>query len=256
MRKLIDAYLLRVEELQVRDDRFVVNDDVRRFVRKVNGTPEIIVVADNPGDKERQHREFLSEHGSAGRIARHMLEAVFGYDFLEHVLILNKSNYCTSSTSDLEKLLRNKHAHPELVGVIRADQEANGRFVRHLQRMLDIPAVVFGWKVDSLAFEPFRLGHGEIQGTVPFHGLTVQQSQVVPHPSYRRCYRPVGGDEERARRWDERVRAFLEHHKDIPGISTHSGAISEKTLRIMKNRELWWAYFTTVILGANLTTPA
>lgn len=250
----LEAYVLRVTALQSRLAEFVVSNDVRRFISVRGLIPLLIVVADNPGEKERIFSEFLSAHGSAGRVARFLLEAVFGTDFLAHVLILNKSNFSTNRTIGLSNLLRNDRTDDELKREIRADQEANGRLVRQLAILLRIPVVTFGWETDSETFSAFRDGHGQLVEYVTFRGLMVLQSQIVPHTSFRRCYRPMGGDSERARVWDARLSEFLERHKDVAGLRLASGAISEKTLRKINNPELWQSYFATVILGANQST--
>ena len=254
LRKLLEGYLLRVTALQSRFAKFVVSEDVRRFVRDGTHLPLLIIVADNPGEKEHTYREFLSGRGHAGKIARTLLEAVFGAEFLAYVLILNKSNYSTSSTAVLSKLLRSDRADTELLRSIRADQEQNGSLVRELATLLRIPVVTFGWEADSNTFQGFRAGHGEMNEHAMFRGIAVQQSQIVPHPSYRQCYGPIRGDSERARAWNARLMAFLERHKDVPALRTEGGYISERTLRRMNNYELWLAYFTTVILGANQST--
>lgn len=250
-RKLLEGYLRRVTALQSRFANFVVSEDVRRFVCDGAHLPHLIIVADNPGEKEHIYREFLSARGPAGKIARTLLEAVFGAEFLAYVLILNKSNYSTSRTVGLTKLLKDDRTDAELIDAIRADQKENGKLVRELATLLWIPVVTFGWEADSNTFQGFRAGHGEMNEHAMFRGLSVQQSQIVPHASFRRCYRRIGGDSERARVWDGRVMAFLDRHKDIPNLCTEAGAIREKTLREMNNSELWLAYFTTVILGTN-----
>jgi hypothetical protein len=251
MLTLLEAYLERVTELKSRFADFVVSNDVQRFVCARASLPLLIVVADNPGEKERLFCEFLSSHGSAGRIARCLLGAVFGDDFLARVLILNKSKYSTPRTDDLTKLLTNDKTNAELASEITSDQELNGRLVRQLATQLQIPVVTFGWESDSNTFQAFRRGHGQLEAYVRFRGLTVQQSQIVPHASFRRCYRPMGGDSDRAQVWNSRLIRFLERHKDVAGLRTGSGAISEKTLRKTNNSDLWMSYFTMVVLGAN-----
>lgn len=254
LRKLLEEYLLRVTALQSRFANFVVSEDIRRFVRDGARPPLLIIVADNPGEKEHTYREFLSGRGPAGKIARTLLEAVFGAEFLAYVLILNKSNYSTSSTAVLSKLLRSDRADTELLRSISADQEQNGSLVRELATLLRIPVVTFGWEADSNTFQGFRAGHGEMNEHAMFRGIAVQQSQIVPHPSYRQCYGPIRRDSERGRAWNARLMAFLERHKDVPALRTEGGYISERTLRKMNKYELWLEYFTTVILGANQST--
>jgi hypothetical protein len=251
MRTLLEAYLKRVTALQSRFADFVVSNDVQRFICARASIPLLIVVADNPGEKERRFCEFLSAHGSAGRIARCLLGAVFGDGFLARVLILNKSNYSTPRTADLTKLLTNDKTNTELTSEIIADQELNGRLVRQLATRLQIPVVTFGWESDSNTFQAFRRGHGQLERYVMFRGLTVKQSQIVPHASFRRCYGPMVGNSHRAQVWNARLIRFLERHRAVAGLRTNSGAVSEKTLRKTNNSDLWRSYFTMVVLGAN-----
>ena len=251
MRTLLEPYVERVAELQSRFPHFVVSKDVQRFICARASLPLLIVVADNPGEKERLFCEFLSAHGNAGSIARYLLGAVFGDDFLAQVLILNKSNFSTPRTVDLNKLLTNDNTNTELTSEIIADQELNGRLVCQLTTLLQIPVVTFGWESDSKTFRAFRSGHGKVEGYVMFRGLTVKQSQIVPHASFRRCYRPMGGNSYRAQAWNARLIRFLEQHRAVAGLRTDTGAISEKTLRKTNNSDLWRSYFTMVVLGAN-----
>ncbi len=251
IRALLETYLERVTDLKSRFADFVVSNDVQRFTCATASLPLLIVVADNPGEKERLFCEFLSAHGSAGRVARCLLGAVFGDDFLACVLILNKSNYSTPRTDDLTKLLTKDKTNVELTSEIISDQELNGKLVRQLATLLQIPVVTFGWESDSKTFQAFRSGHGQLDGYVMFRELKVQQSQIVPHASFRRCYRPMGGNGDRAQDWNARLTRFLERHRAVPGLRTDSGAISEKTLRKCNDSDLWSSYFTMVVLGAN-----
>lgn len=253
LRKQLNAYLDRVGYLceDKRFANFVVSRDVQEFVQKNDKLPVLIVVADNPGKNEHTHKEFLSARGSAGKIARDMLRGVFGAEFLACVLILNKSNYYTNRTADLSRLLSDDLIEAELKYQIRADQEENGKLVRRLATLLGIPVVRFGWESNSKTFEAFCTGHGQLNGCVTFRGMSVEQSQIVPHTSFRRCYGTIGGDSERAQKWNARLKTFLERHTDVPGLRTKSGAISEGTLRTLNLESLWLDYFATVILGAH-----
>lgn len=61
-----------------------------------------ILVADNPGKKEKEEGCYLSKNGSAGHAAREFFRSKLGKDFDSEILVLNKSPIYTETTSGLK----------------------------------------------------------------------------------------------------------------------------------------------------------
>jgi hypothetical protein len=248
-RSLIAAYIKRVRTLKHCTPEFVLNEDLFEFAKKDGPLPEVIVVADNPGCKELEKRQFLSGYGKAGPIARRMWLGTFGAKYLRHVLIFNKSNYSTVSTDALGNTMCYL-ANQQLLKRIREDQTANATLIRELALLLKIPVVTAGReKSDPDIFRSFRDTlevHYDLSHAVFFRGLMVPASQIVPHFSRYGCFRRMTGDDS----WNARIERFLGKYCSIPNIETPKGGISFSTLRARADGDLWFAYFTTVYLGA------
>jgi hypothetical protein len=123
---------------------FIVNSDWNQFCTPDDRPPpNIVVVADNPGQFERVNGEYLCRGGRAGGVARRFFDAVSGVCAIEEgwAVVFNKSSFYTPQTAGLVSFMDSPGICPSLLPELREDQNANGRMVAGVAKALSIPVL-------------------------------------------------------------------------------------------------------------------
>ncbi|HEX5753522.1 MAG TPA: hypothetical protein VFZ09_45415 [Archangium sp.] len=248
-RDILRAALARVRTQAKTDPLFVPNEEATVFATAAGPMPELIMVADNPGPKERSRKEYLSGLGSAGRWARAFLDAAFDQPGAvgSKVLVWNKSTYHTPRTGGLSALMRSKDQ--ALVARLQGDQAENGRLLARLAALSRVPVLAIGLERDKTTFAAFRSSLeaeakslGEWRAV--FRGMETSAFLKAPHFSICNFFRH-NADEA----WNTRFDAYLvEWAAKHPEIRTKKGNVSPKALIALPGPAPQEAYLRQVIL--------
>jgi len=95
---------------------------------------KLILVADNPGDSEREQKRYLV--GNAGQIARKFFHEKLGIDFDKEVIVLNKTPIHTTTTEKLREL-RNED-------IFKESQKNMASLLFEFHKALNVPVWIVG----------------------------------------------------------------------------------------------------------------
>ena len=240
---LLKAQRARIKKLAAEEVDYVDNMDWDPFI--AGEKPQILVVADNPGDTERENGVYLCAEGQAGGKARDFLDTIFGSaSFERDVLALNKSSFHTTTTADLRRLIR---SNDQKIPSILEDMRDNGRFVVRLVQKLHVPVLFIGVEHDD-TFDAFREGfNAELKAVGPLMAVFRDQSfkpfHIIPHFSRSRAFLPTSDEV-----WNEKLEKFIVRWQSEIFL-TKKGNISSKALLNSKNRKMLLDYFLSVMLS-------
>lgn len=220
-RGLCAAESARLSALSKADSLFVAPRSLSGFSEEGAGVPRLVLVADNPGAKEFEDKEYLSPRGASGRIARAFFDLACGEvgTFGRLVMVLNRSSRHTPRTQGLEELVR-KEAGTPLGAEIEADQRAFAAFAVQAARLARAPVLEIGGGASAAVFAPWReaFALARLPGDPPAH--------KAPHFSHSQFFR-TNADAAR----NARIQAYLSRWEPkIQGLRTPSDSVSSKAL--------------------------
>lgn len=250
-RALLGAALARVRTLAATDPLFVPNEEAAAFAAPNGPMPELIVVADNPGAKESQRKEYLSSLGSAGRLARAFFDVAFDQPGAvgSKVLVWNKSTYHTPRTGGLRALMGSKDQ--ALIARLREDQAENGRLLARLAAVGRVPVLAIGLERDKTTFAAFRSSieaEAESLGVRRAVFRRIETSAFLMAPHFSTC-KTFCHNADAA--WNARLDAYLaEWAANHPEIRTEKGNVSPAALMALPGPAPQEAYLRQVIMRA------
>lgn len=260
-RALMAEYVARVKRLVVHEpEHYVLSTDALRYARSDGPLPEVVWFVDNPGIQEQRNGVFLNEKETGGRttagtIAKPVFEAVFGPDYRNRVLILNKSNYSTPKTEDIPDAL--KAMTQDERQRFKNDMRANAHLAIGIAEAVRCPVIIAGThKIFTRDFFDVAL-EGLPDHQAVFNGLkVVPPIQVIPHFSYYKCFLQSDEAEDLNRGWNQRVTRFLDGFGPYAAtMTTGSGGISCAAINALRKKDppaataLLQRFFCEVLLG-------
>jgi len=250
-RALLGAALARVRMLAATAPLFVPNEEAAAFAAAEGPMPELIVVGDNPGAEEYQHKEYLSGLGSAGHDARAFFDAALGQPGAvgSKVLVWNKSTYHTPRTGGLSELMVS--GDHQLLARLRKDQAENGRLLAGLAAASRVPVLAIGLERDEMTFAAFR---SSLEAEAKHLGVTramfrgTETSAFLMAPHFSTCKFFCHNTDAA---WNARLDAYLtEWAAKHPRLRTKNGNVSPAALLALPGPAPQEAYLRQVILRA------
>jgi hypothetical protein len=100
MKELLNQYRAEIEKIKPINYEIVFDDNWENIeIEKI----EWVVVGDNPGVKEKEHKEYFSKKGLTGYIVRKHFKCNFNINDRE-ILFLNKAPIHTATTAQLNSI--------------------------------------------------------------------------------------------------------------------------------------------------------
>jgi len=147
----IQFWISKLKDAEIKGSA-IFNEDIPETKEKWEKI-KLIIVADNPGNKEAIEKRYLV--GGAGEIARAFFKITFNdlrINMKENVLVLNKTPINSSNTSDLKNIYNNIKGK----GILNDTQEWMAKTIYKLHQILECDLWIIGSGNFEKIFEKFK----------------------------------------------------------------------------------------------------